>query len=417
MKVLVIGSGAREHALIWKIAQNKKVKKIFAAPGNGGIAQIAECVNINDSDIDAQVEFALRHKIDLTIVGPEVPLVEGVVDLFEDKGLKIFGPHKAAAKLEGSKTYAKDFMEKYNIPTARYRNCYELSDAVDELSEVSYPVVIKADGLAAGKGVIICHNQKDALAAVKTIMKDMKFGNAGKSVVIEEFIEGVEVSLLCFVDGHRLIPMESARDYKKALDGDEGLNTGGMGCFSPNTVFDTKTIREIQMNVLDNVSYGLRREKLGYKGILFIGLMITKRGTKVLEFNVRMGDPETEVVLPRLETDLVDVILNTIAGKLKPEMLEWTKNASICVMAASGGYPESYEKDKEITGLDTLDDDIVVFHGGTKQKEDKLYTNGGRVMAVTALGETIEAARKKVYDNIKRIQFDKMYYRSDIGKI
>ncbi len=417
MKVLVIGSGAREHALIWKIAQNPKVKKIYAAPGNGGIAQLAECVNISDSDIDGQVEFALQKKIDLTIVGPELPLVNGVVDLFVERGLKIFGPHKAAAHLEGSKAFAKDFMEKYSIPTARYRNCYEIGDAVDELSEVHYPVVVKADGLAAGKGVLICNDQREALAAIQDIMKNKKFGDAGESVVIEEFLEGTEASLLCFVDGHKLIPMESARDYKKAFDGDTGLNTGGMGGFSPNPIFNEKITREIQTNILDNISYGLRREKLSYKGILFIGLMINKRGTKVLEFNVRFGDPETEVIIPRLETDIIDIIESTIAGTLTADQLKWTDKKCLCVMLTSGGYPESYEKDKEITGLDKLDKDVLAFHGGTKLEDGKLLTNGGRVMALTALGNSLNEIGDKVYKNIFNVRFDKMTYRSDIGEL
>jgi len=278
-------------------------------------------------------------------------------------------------------------------------------------------VVVKADGLAAGKGVLICNDQREALAAIQDIMKNKKFGDAGESVVIEEFLEGTEASLLCFVDGHKLIPMESARDYKKAFDGDTGLNTGGMGGFSPNPIFNEKITREIQTNILDNISYGLRREKLSYKGILFIGLMINKRGTKVLEFNVRFGDPETEVIIPRLETDIIDIIESTIAGTLTADQLKWTDKKCLCVMLTSGGYPESCEKDKEITGLDKLDKDVLAFHGGTKLEDGKLLTNGGRVMALTALGNSLNEIGDKVYKNIFNVRFDKMTYRSDIGEL
>ena len=416
MKILIIGSGAREHTLAWKISQSEKVTKIFAAPGNGGIAQLAECVDISDGNIDRLLEFALKEQIDLTIVGPELPLVKGIVDIFEEKGLRIFGPHKKAANLEGSKAFSKDFMAKYNIPTAKYRNCKTYGEAADELNNVDFPIVIKADGLAAGKGVLICKDKDEALKALRDIMQTKKFGSAGETVVIEEFMTGIEASLLCFVDGNKIVPMESARDYKKAYDGDFGLNTGGMGCFSPNPIFTEQVKNEIKVNILDMISSGLSIEGIEFKGILFIGLMINETGTKVLEFNVRFGDPEAEVVIPRLESDLVEIIENTLDGKLTADMLKWSKQHSHCVIAASGGYPENYEKGKEISGLNQLDSDVVVFHGGTKLDGNKLVTNGGRVLAVAAKGNTLEEARAKVYENISKVSFDKIFYRKDIGK-
>lgn len=417
MKVLVVGSGAREHALVWKISQSKKVSQIYCAPGNGGIENIAKCVNIKVQDIDMLLNFALEKKIDLTVVGPELPLVKGITDKFTQNGLKVFGPNSKGALLEGSKVYAKEFMEKHNIPTAKYKSFNNPKDALEGLNEFSFPLVIKADGLAAGKGVLICSCLEEARDAILAIMENKKFGRAGDNILIEEFLEGIEASLLCFVDGKKIIPMESARDYKKALDNDEGLNTGGMGCFSPNPIFTDELKEIIKENILDNIISGFKKDNIDFKGILFIGLMVTEKGVKVLEFNVRFGDPETEVVLPRLESDLVEVFEKTIDGNLSKDDLKWTDKSCVTVVAASGGYPEKYEKGKIITGLNELDRDIGVFHGGTKMVDKKLVTNGGRVLAVTSLGSSIEEAREKVYKNIEKINFEKIYYRKDIAEI
>lgn len=417
MKVLVIGNGAREHVLIWKIAQSNKVSKIYCAPGNGGISGLAECVNIRVDDINTLLNFAVKEKIDLTVVGPEAPLVDGIVDIFKENGLKIFGPNKKGALLEGSKVYSKEFMMRYNIPTARYQSYTNGEDAKNGLKQFKYPLVIKADGLAAGKGVIICNDSSQANNAISEIMNNKKFGEAGNVIVIEEFLEGTEISLLCLVDGKSIIPMESAKDYKKAFDNDEGLNTGGMGCFSPNIILNDKLKQKIKVEILDRIQIGFEKEAIDFRGILFIGLMIDKDEVKVLEFNVRMGDPEAQVVIPRFESDIIDIFEKVIDGTLKQSDLKWTQKQSLTVVVASGGYPERYEKNKLITGLDKLDENVIVFHGGTRRKDEKIFTNGGRVLSVTALAETIEEARKIVYENIERIDFENMYYRKDIGKI
>lgn len=416
MKVLVIGSGAREHALVWKIAQSERISKIYCIPGNGGIEDLAECINIKAEDIDMILSFAVKEKIDLTVVGPEAPLVEGIVDKFEENGLKIFGPNKKAALLEGSKIYAKDFMYNYSIPTAKYKTYTNMEKALEALEEFSFPLVIKADGLAAGKGVIICQEINEAKEAIKEMMEDKRFGESGERIVMEEFLQGIEASLLCLIDGNNIIPMESARDYKKLLDNDEGPNTGGMGCFSPNNIFNNELKEKIKTQILDRIKIGFKEENIDFKGVLFIGLMITEEGPKVLEFNVRMGDPETEVLLPRLESDIIDVFLKTIEGNLRPEDLKWTSKSCLTVIAASGGYPLKYEKGKKVVGLQELDEDIIVFHGGTRKIDGTLVTNGGRVIAVTALANSIEEARQKVYKNMGKIEFDKMHYRKDIGK-
>ncbi len=417
MKILVIGSGAREHTIIWKLSQSNRVKKIYAAPGNAGIAQLAENVDLKVDEIEKLAQFAQDKAIDLTIVGPEAPLVAGIVDVFEARGLKTFGPAKNAAILEGSKVFAKEFMKKYQIPTAGYKACNDFDTAYNELKQFQFPIVIKADGLAAGKGVLICQNLTEAQDAITSIMKTKKFGEAGNQIIIEEYLTGTEASLLCFVSGNKIIPMESARDYKKALDNDAGLNTGGMGSFSPNTIFNSNRQHEIKTNILDNISTGLQQEGIDFRGVLFIGLMITKTGSKVLEFNVRFGDPEAEVVLPRLDSDLVTIIEKTIDGTIESDDLQWSKQKCVCVIAASGGYPQSYQKGKPISGFDTLDKEIIVFHGGTKAADNAIVTSGGRVFAVTALGNTLKQAREKVYDNIKRLHFDDMFYRRDIARV
>ncbi len=415
MKVLVVGSGGREHALCWKIAKSEKVSKIYCAPGNGGTEDLAENVNINPSDLDSLGDFALENNIDLTVVGPEEPLVNGIVDKFKEKGLKIFGVNKKAAQLEGSKLYSKEFMEKYNIPTAKYKSCNTKEEAINSLEEFNYPLVIKADGLCAGKGVLIVDTKEEALKAIDKIMGEKVFGEAGETVVIEEFLEGVECSLLCLVTKDKIIPLETARDYKKIFEKDKGANTGGIGCFSPNPIFNKELEDIIRKEVFGNIKIGFKKENIDYRGIIFIGLMITERGPKVLEFNVRFGDPETEVILPRLKSDIVDIFEKTINGTLEKEDLKWREEKCATVVLTSKGYPSKYEKGKEIKGLEKLDKDIIVFHNGTKTENQKLYTNGGRVLSITALENTIDIAIDKVYKNIEKIDFNGMCFRKDIG--
>jgi phosphoribosylamine--glycine ligase len=417
MKILVVGSGAREHTICWKLKQSSKLSKLYCAPGNAGISKIAECVDIKADELEKLVEYSVKNSIDLVVVGPEVPLVAGLVDMLNEKGIKAFGPVKAGAKFEGSKSYSKDFMKKYSIPSANYEIYTDSEKAISELNKFNTPIVVKADGLAAGKGVLICETHEEAKEAIKSIMVKKLFGEAGNSVVIEEFLKGTEASLLCFVDGKKMIPMESARDYKKAYDQDKGLNTGGMGCFSPNTIFTEELNKYIKENILDRTLNGFLNENIEFKGVLFIGLMIENNQAKVLEYNARFGDPETEVVLPRLKSDLIDIMLKCIEGNLTEDDLQWEDNKCVTVILASGGYPESYEKGKEITGINEVDDDIIIFHGGTKLSGNKTITDGGRVLAVTAMGKSLEEARKKVYKNIPKINFEKMEYRTDIAKI
>lgn len=416
MKILVVGGGGREHAICWKLSNEKNVEKIYCAPGNPGIAEVAECVNIGDSDIDKLAKFAKENEIDITVVGPEVPLVMGIIDVFESQGLKVFGPNKKCARLEGSKAFSKDFMTRHNLPTAKYKEYTNIDKAIDDIDDFGYPVVIKADGLAAGKGVIISENREDAIKTLKEMMNDKKFGTAGEKIVIEEFLSGIETSILAFVDNETIIPMVSAKDHKKVNDGETGLNTGGMGTFSPSEIYTYELSKEIKENILDKTLKGFQEDNLDFKGILFVGLMITKDGPKILEYNVRFGDPETQSVLFRLETDLSEIISAVINNKLKDIDIKYSDDSAICVMLTSGGYPESYEKGKLITGLDNLDKDIVVFHSGTKLLDNKLVTNGGRVISITAKGKTVKEAGKKVYENIKKINFEGMHYRTDIWK-
>ena len=416
MKVLVVGNGAREHAICWKLKQSKNLAAIYCAPGNAGISQLAECIDIKADDIQGITDYAVKENIDLVIVGPEGPLVSGLVDMLTEKGIKAFGPNKKGAWLEGSKAYSKDFMDKYNIPTAKYQVYTNPEQALEGLKAYNLPVVIKADGLAAGKGVLICQTMNEAENAVNNIMKEHQFGNSGNTVVIEEFLDGTEASLLCFVNGKEIIPMESARDYKKAYDNDLGLNTGGMGCFSPNPIYTKNLNNYIKENIMDTTINGFLKENIDFRGILFIGLMIKNDKAKVLEYNTRFGDPETEVVLPRLKSDLLEIMLKTIDGTLVADDLKWIDEKTVTVILASGGYPENYEKGKEIKGLNEVED-VIVFHGGTKISDGKVVTDGGRVLAVTAIGQTLEEARKKVYSNIHKIYFEKMEYRKDIAKI
>ena len=415
MKILVVGGGGREHAIAWKLSNENNVEKIYCAPGNAGIADVAECLNINDSDIDSLVKFAKENKVDLTIVGPEVPLVKGIVDIFEKEGLRVFGPNKECAQIEGSKAFCKEFMVRHNIPTAKYKEYTNLEEAIIEIDSFGYPVVIKADGLAAGKGVVIPENREDAIKTLKEMMSDKKFGDAGDKVVVEEFLRGIETSILAFVDNNTIIPMVSAKDHKKVYNNEDGPNTGGMGTFSPSEIYTEELAKEIQENVLNTTLEGFKKDNLNYKGILFVGLMITEDGPKVLEYNVRFGDPETQSVLSRLDTDLHQIMESIIDNKLNEIEIEYKKEEAVCVMLTSGGYPDNYEKGKIITGLENLDKEIVVFHSGTKMVDNNLVTNGGRVIGITANASTVEEAAKKVYENIKKISFEEMHYRTDIG--
>ena len=419
MKVLIIGSGGREHAIAWKVAQNPQVEKIYCAPGNGGIGQVAECVPIGAMEFDKLAAFAKEREIDLTIVGMDDPLVGGVVDVFEKEGLRVFGPRKNAAILEGSKAFSKDLMKKYNIPTAAYENFDNPEEAIAYLKEkAEFPIVLKADGLALGKGVLICNTLEEAEEGVKTIMLDKKFGSAGNTLVIEEFMTGREVSVLSFVDGKTIKTMTSAQDHKRAKDGDQGLNTGGMGTFSPSP-FYTKEIDEFcQKNIYQPTVDAMAAEGREFKGIIFFGLMLTEKGPKVLEYNARFGDPEAQVVIPRMKNDMVEVCQACIDGTLDQIELEFEDNAAVCVVLASDGYPVSYEKGFPIEGLENFEgkEGYYVFHAGTALKDGKIVTNGGRVLGVTAKGATLKEARKNAYAATEWIRFEDKYMRHDIGK-
>lgn len=418
MKVLVVGSGGREHALVTYIAKSPRVDKIYCAPGNAGIAKLAECVDIGVMEFDRLTDFALKEGIDLTVVAPDDPLVAGAVDAFEAKGLRAFGPRANAAVLEGSKAFSKDLMKKYKIPTAAYENFDNADDALKYLETARMPIVLKADGLALGKGVLICNTLEEAKEGVKSIMLDKKFGNAGNRMVIEEFMTGREVSVLTFVDGKTVRPMTSAQDHKRAGDGDTGLNTGGMGTFSPSP-FYTKEVDEFCMkNIYQPTVDAMTAEGRPFKGVIFFGLMLTDDGPKVLEYNARFGDPEAQVVLPRMNNDIIDVMEACIDGRLDETELDFNDNAAVCVVLASEGYPVKYEKGFEIRGLDRFEgqDSYYCFHAGTKLKDGKIVTNGGRVLGVTALGDDLKQARSNAYEAVKWIDFDNKYCRSDIGK-
>ena len=416
MKVLVIGSGGREHALVWKLAQSPKVEKIYGAPGNPGIAQIGECVNISPTDIKGLADFAEKEGVDLTVVGPEAPLVAGIVDEFENRGLKIFGPSKEAAKLEGSKAFSKEMMKKCGVPTADFEVFDDPEKAKKYIKEKGAPIVVKADGLAAGKGVVVARNVEEALEAIDKIMIEKVFGDAGNRVVVEDCLFGEEASYLVVTDGENFIPLATAQDHKAVFDGDKGPNTGGMGAYSPAPVLSKEMEKEVQERVIKPILRGMKEEGHPFKGILYAGLMITEEGPKVLEFNVRFGDPEAQVILRRLKTDLVDVCQSVIEGNLI-DSLEWIPETAICVVLASKGYPGKYEKGKVITGIEEAEkiDNVVVFHAGTAIKDGKLVTNGGRVLNVTALGKDIVEARENVYKAIEKIHFDGVHYRKDIG--
>lgn len=418
MKVLVVGSGGREHAICASVAKSPKVDKIYCAPGNAGIGQIAECVDIGAMEFDKLVDFAKEKEIDLTVIGMDDPLVGGVVDKFEEAGLRVFGPRKNAAILEGSKAFSKDLMKKYNIPTAGYENFDSPEKAMKYLETAKMPIVLKADGLALGKGVLICQTREEAMEGVKTLMLDKKFGEAGNTIVVEEFMTGKEVSVLSFVDGKTIKIMTSAQDHKRAKDGDQGLNTGGMGTFSPSP-FYTNDVDEFCKKYIYQASVdAMAAEGRPFTGIIFFGLMLTEDGPKVLEYNARFGDPEAQVVLPRMKNDIIDVFEACIDGKLDEIDLEFEDNAAVCVVLASDGYPVSYEKGFEIKGLEQFDgkDGYYVFHAGTKLDDGKIVTNGGRVLGVTAKGDTLKEARANAYEATKLIDFDNKYMRTDIGK-
>ena len=418
MKVLIVGSGGREHALAWKVAQSPRVDKIYCAPGNAGIAEYAECVPITAMEFDKLAAFAKEQAVDLTIIGMDDPLVGGIVDAFEAQGLRVFGPRKNAAILEGSKAFSKDLMKKYQIPTAAYETFDSAETALAYLETADFPIVLKADGLALGKGVLICQNLDEAKEGVKEIMTDKKFGSAGNRLVVEEFMTGREVSVLSFVDGKTIKTMTSAQDHKRAGDGDTGLNTGGMGTFSPSPFYTDEVDDFCKKYIYQATVDAMAKEGREFKGIIFFGLMLTEKGPRVLEYNARFGDPEAQVVLPRMKNDLVDVCEACIDGKLDEVDLQFEDNAAVCVVLASEGYPVKYDKGLPIRGLENFKDKegYYVFHAGTKFDGDTIVTNGGRVLGVTAKGENLKAARANAYEAVKWIDFDNKYYRHDIGK-
>lgn len=419
MRILLIGGGGREHALAWKLVQSPNVEKLYAAPGNPGMAllQKCECININVDDLEGVADYAEEKSIDLTVVGPEAPLVAGLADVFKRRGLPVFGPSKAAAQLEGSKAFSKELMAKYNIPTAFFKICEDIEAAKAYVEEKGAPIVVKADGLAAGKGVVVAMTKQEALDAIDDMMGDHKFGAAGARVVLEEYMEGEEASLLAFTDGKTVVPMIAAQDHKRVFDGDEGPNTGGMGTYAPAPVMtDILRLKATEL-VLKPVVAAMAKEGTPYQGCLYAGLMIKGDSVKVVEFNCRFGDPETQVVLPLLDGDLAEIMLACATGTLDKVEVAWHDKAAVCVVMASGGYPESYEKGKEITGLAAAeeDKDVVVFHAGTKEADGKIVTSGGRVLGVTAVDASIKAARDRAYAAVEKIAFEKNFYRKDIA--
>lgn len=413
MKILVIGNGGREDAICKKISESNRCTELFCSKGNAGTLRYAKNVELNSNE--EIFEFSKNNNIDLVVVGPEAPLCEGIVDLFKGSNIRVFGADKKSARLEGSKDFAKEFMKKYDVPTAKYETIKLIAEGKKAIENFSYPIVIKADGLCAGKGVRICNTEEDVSEYFKELFEDKIFGKEGTTVVIEEFLKGKEASLLCFVSKGNLIPMESARDYKRIFDNDEGENTGGVGCYSPSELFNEELKLKIE-ETLDKISNGLKKENLEYSGVLFIGFMIDE-DAKVLEFNVRFGDPETEVVLPRMESDLLLAIEKSLDGSLEREDLKWKKEKCLTVILTSRGYPKNYEKGKEISGIDSVDKDIYVYHNNTKVNGNKILTDGGRVLSITALGNSYDEIREKVYRNIEKISFETKQYRKDIGKM
>jgi phosphoribosylamine--glycine ligase len=413
---MVVGSGGREHALVWKIAQSDRVEKIYCVPGNPGTAELAENVNISTMDFDKLVSFAREKKIDLTVAGPEDPLVAGIVDYFNDHGLQIFGPTKYAAQLEGSKQFSKELMKKYHIPTAAYKSFQSSEKAKEYIErEAKFPLVLKASGLAAGKGVLICQSLDEALEGIKKIMEDKSFGSAGDSMIIEEFLEGEEVSIFAISDGNDYLLLSPAQDHKKVFEGDKGKNTGGMGAYAPAPVATTSFMEKIKPDIIDQTFEAMRSEGMAYKGLLYIGLIITIDGPKVLEYNCRFGDPEAEVILPLLESDLVTLMEASITGTIGKHSVKLSDQFALDVVLASGGYPEKYEKGKIIEGLDLLDSDILAFHAGTKQENENLVTNGGRVLNIVARADNFLSLTESLYRNVAKIKFEGVHYRKDIG--
>lgn len=416
MKVLVVGSGGREHAIVTKLLENKNITKMYCANGNGGISELVECVPIAPTDIEGVVKFAKENQIDFTFVGMDDPLVMGIVDLFEKEGLRVFGPNKEAAQLEGSKAFSKGLMKKYGIPTAAYETFDNIEKALEYVQNLTPPIVIKADGLALGKGVVIAQSIEEAKTAIKEMMLDKKFGNSGSTVVIEEFLDGEEFTILSFCDGKTVRPMVSSKDHKKAYDGDKGPNTGGMGTISPVSCYTEEVAEKCMEEIFIPTVNALNSEGITYKGIIYFGLILTKDGPKVIEYNCRFGDPEAQVVLPRLKSDLFEIAGACIDGTLDNMDIQWSDEAYTCVILASGGYPGSYEKGKEIFGLDNIDKNTTtVFHAGSKKQDGKFYTNGGRVLGVTSKGRDLNEARQTAYENVAKISFEGMEFRTDIG--
>ncbi|MDD8018948.1 MAG: phosphoribosylamine--glycine ligase [Bacteroidota bacterium] len=417
MRVLVIGSGGREHAIVWALKKSPHVTKIFCATGNPGIAQLADCVAIKAEDIYGLAQFAQTNKIDLTIVGSESPLVKGIVDLFEERGLKIFGPSKAAAQLEGSKMFLKHFLKRHNIPTAIYQtfNQSEFQQAKDYVVANPSPVVIKTDGLAAGKGVAICQSKEEAVKTLKEYFEAKVFGDAGSNIVIEEFMTGEEASVFAMCDGEDYVVLPSAQDHKQILDGDKGKNTGGMGAYAPAPIVTQEILSRVEKEIIQPTLLGMKAEGYPYKGCLYVGLMITSNGPKVVEYNVRLGDPEAQVVLPLIESDVYELFSLCASGDVKNYLLKLKNASAVVVVMASKGYPDEYETGKEITGLDSTEENSVVFHAGTKREGNKILTSGGRVLGITAIGEGLSATIEKAYRAVKKISFENAYYRTDIG--
>jgi len=417
MKVLVVGSGGREHAIAWKLKQSPRVEKLYCAPGNAGIADVAECVAVGAEDIEGLCKLAVEKEIDLVVVGPEVPLSMGIVDAMNEKGIRVFGPNAKCAQLEGSKAFTKAFLARHDIPTAGYQEFTDKEELLKAVGIYGYPMVIKADGLAAGKGVVIAENEEDAVKAIEEMMGDKIFGSAADKIVVEEYLVGIEASMLCFVDHNTIVPMESAQDYKRIFDGDKRPNTGGMGTYSPSLVFNDELQERIRTEILEPTLAGFQKDGLDFQGVLFIGLMITDNGPKVIEFNNRFGDPETQSVLARLDSDLLDIFEAVVDNKLAEQEIKWGERRAVTVVLASEGYPGSYPKGREITGLGDVDEDIVVFHAGTKFADDKIVTAGGRVLCVTATGATHDEARAKAFANVEKIHFEGAQFRRDIGLI
>ncbi len=419
MNVLVIGGGGREHALAWKIAQSPRVKQVFVAPGNAGTAQVGRNVEVKLSELDQLLHFVQNESVDLTVVGPDDVLAAGIVDLFENAGLRIFGPCKEAARLESSKSYAKQFMVRHGIPTARFGEFESSPEAKRALSEFGFPVAVKADGLALGKGVVIAQDRHQAETTIEDMIDRGHYGEAGRKVVVEEFLSGAECSVHALVDGRSYLLFPTAQDHKQLHDGNQGPNTGGMGAFSPSPQLDAAFLSEIREKILDPFIRGIQEDQLRFRGLLFPGLMLTKDGPKVLEFNCRFGDPETQVLLPRLKTDLVDLLEATITEQLDTVTAEWDSRSAVCIVMASGGYPGNYESGKAIVGLEQVGqmDSVLVFHAGTRPQGEQIITSGGRVLGVTAVGDTLLAAKRRAYDAVSKIEFDGSYFRRDIGSI